>query len=426
MKNTNKIDNSRRALLKTFAASGISKALISSSPLVAGMLFSRHADAQTGGQPNKTVAIYVPGGAIHDNWAPTGGSGESLQLGSMSAGYESVKTECNFLRNMSHNNGGHGREPVVFRRGFAGESYDILMGRELGPNMPFGFVNLGVHTNGATSTYQLGSGEQDQPIGIPAEDNPFNAFNLLFGGGASMNDGTDRSTTILDAHAAAARAIETKLAGYEQERISQHLDAISDTRRRLEALSTTEGSENGASSCSAAPDATEFDLTFNTFTEQANLQADIIAAALACGLTSSASLMFGNNQKEFTLPGVSFSGAYHQSIHGGSNGLPGWPFYVEMRSRLAEYVAYLINSLRQRGVLDSTIVLETTDMGHADSHNSSDVPLMLAGGGGAIQRGVSNAGSSTYNQVDLLETAAQACGVDSLGFGGRIIPGVLT
>jgi len=40
MKNKNTIDKRRRAILQTFAASGISKALISSSPLVAGMLFS--------------------------------------------------------------------------------------------------------------------------------------------------------------------------------------------------------------------------------------------------------------------------------------------------------------------------------------------------------------------------------------------------
>jgi len=71
MKNINKVDNSRRALLKTFAASGISKALISSSPIVAGMLFSRHADAQSDGRPNKTVSIYIPGGAIYDNWIPS-------------------------------------------------------------------------------------------------------------------------------------------------------------------------------------------------------------------------------------------------------------------------------------------------------------------------------------------------------------------
>jgi len=137
----NTIDKRRRALLQTFAASGISKALISSSPLVAGMLYSRHADAQTNGAPNKSVAIYVPGGGIHDFWAPTG-SGANMTLGSMSALYEPVKTECNFLRNMSHPSGGHGSMPLILSDGWNGDTYDVAMGKALGADRPFTYLNL--------------------------------------------------------------------------------------------------------------------------------------------------------------------------------------------------------------------------------------------------------------------------------------------
>ena len=132
----NAIDKNRRTLLKTFMASGISKTLMSTSPLVAGMMFSRHADAQDSGVPNKSVAIYVPGGAIHDFWAPTG-SGTSMVLPSMSASYESVKTECNFLRNMVHPNGGHGTMPLILSQGYSGDTYDVFMGKQLGADMPF-------------------------------------------------------------------------------------------------------------------------------------------------------------------------------------------------------------------------------------------------------------------------------------------------
>ena len=54
----NKLAMSRRSLLKMVAASGISSTLIRTSPLVAGMLFSRHADAQESGLPNKTISIF--------------------------------------------------------------------------------------------------------------------------------------------------------------------------------------------------------------------------------------------------------------------------------------------------------------------------------------------------------------------------------
>lgn len=407
MKKENTIDQRRRALLQTFAASGISKALISSSPLVAGLLFSRHADAQTGGAPNKSVAIYVPGGGIHDFWAPTG-SGANMTLGSMSRLYEPVKTECNFLRNMSHPSGGHGSTPLILSNGWNGDTYDVFMGKALGPNRPFKYLNLGVHSNGH------GTLTREANTNVPFQDNPFNAFNLLFGGGAAT--GGNSKSDILDAHVAAANAIRTKLANYEVQRLNQHLDAIADTRRRLDDMS-------GGTGCSAAPNASEFTLTFNTFTRQAKLQADILVAALSCGLTSSASLAFGNHQSEFSIPELNFKGPYHQSIHGGSNGQANYPYYVEMRAHLGSLTAYVIERLRTHGILDSTVVVEVTDMGHADLHSSQDVPMLIAGGGSYINRGRSTAGNG-YDQRDMLHTAARACGVN-LPYG-RAIPGVLS
>ncbi len=407
MKNKYTIDRSRRALLQTFAASGISKALISSSPIVAGILFSRHADAMDTA-PNKSVAIYVPGGGIHDFWAPTG-SGTSMTLGPMSALYAPVKTECNFLRNMAHPSGGHGSMPLILSDGWNGDTYDVAMGKALGPDRPFKYLNLGVHSNGHGALTREGN------TTVPFQDNPFNAFNLLFGSGSTP--ASNSKTDILNAHVAAANAIRSKLANYEVQRLDQHLDAIADTRRRLDDLS------GGAGGCSAAPDATEFPLNFNTFTRQAKLQADILVTALSCGLTSSCSLAFGNHQSDFSIPELNYTGPYHQSIHGGSNGQANYPYYVEMRAHLGSLTAYVIDQLRTQGILDSTVVVEVTDMGHADLHSSEDVPMLIAGGGNHVNRGTSTAGSG-YNQRDMLHTAARACGVN-LPYG-RVIPGVLS
>ena len=398
---------SRRALLKTVLASGISKSLITRSPLVAGMLFARHADAQ-GSQPNKTVAIYVPGGGIHDFWAPSG-SGENMNLPGMSVGYEDVKTECNFLLNMSHESAGHGRMPRILSNSWGGsgrDTYDVFMGKQLGPDMPFTYVNLGVHSNGQGYLTRNGNTQ------IPFEDNPFNAFNLLFGD----NSGGSSKTPILDAHAQAANAIKTKLAGYEVERIDEHLQAISDTQRRLDDLA-------GGTSCPSAPANTSFPLTYDTFSQQARMQADIAVAALKCGFTSSVSLAFGNHQGQFRIPELDYQGNYHQSIHGGSGGRVNYPHYVEMRAHLGSLTAYLIGRLRDAGILDSTVVVETTDMGHADKHGNNDVPFMIAGGGSRINRGTTTAVGSSYNQLDVIHTAAKACGV-TLNFGSEI-PNVL-
>lgn len=403
MKKTNTVDEKRRAILKTFLASGISKSVISSSPLVAGMLFTRHTEAQTGVTPNKSVAVYVPGGAINSMWAPTG-SGENMNLPAMSAPYNSVKTDMNFLLNMSHPSGGHGFMPLILSDSWNGDTYDVAMGKALGPTMPFTYLNLGVHSNGHGIITREGSTK------VPFQDNPFNVFNLLFGSG-----GSNSKNDIMNAHVTAANAIKTKLANYEVQRLDQHLEAISETRDRLDSL-------GGGTSCANLPNSTEFALNYDNFTQQAHLQADIIVAALQCGLTSSCSLAFGNHQGEFRIPELGYQGIYHQSIHGGSDGLPNYPYYTEMRSHLSGLSAYLINGLKSAGILDSTIFVEVTDMGHADLHSQDDVPMFIAGGGGAINRGVTTAGSG-YDQRDMLHTAAKACGV-TLSYG-REIPGVI-
>ncbi|CAA0100811.1 Uncharacterised protein [Halioglobus japonicus] len=396
---------SRRAVLKTFLASGISKAVISSSPLISGLLFARHSDAVAAGTPDKCVSIYIPGGGIHDFWAPSG-SGSTMQMGPMSSGYEPVKSECNFLLNMAHENGGHGRMPRLLSNSWHEDSFDVFMGHQLGPDRPFTYVNLGTHSNGS------GYITRDGGSSVPFQDNPFNAYKLLFG----ASSGGSEKTPILDAHAAAANAIKRKLAGYEVQRLDEHLQAISDTQRRLDDLA-------GGSSCSTAPNATEFALNYDSFSQQARLQADIAVSALQCGLTSSVSIAFGNHQSELRIPELNYTGSYHQSIHGGSGGLPNYPHYTELRNHLGSLCAYLIQRLSEQGILDSTVVVETTDMGHADVHGNTDVPLMIAGGGSTINRGVTTAAGNSYNNLDLLHTAAKACGV-MLSYGQEI-PGVI-
>lgn len=403
-----KVDQNRRSLLKTFAASGISKALFMSSPLVSGMMFARHAEAQSGA-PNKSVAIYVPGGGIKDLWLPTG-TGSNMVMGAMSSQYDPVKTQCNFLDGMQHTNAGHGLMPLILSQGWSGDTYDVFMGDQLGPNMPYKYVNLGVHSNGQGILTRRGSTQ------VSFQDNPFNAFNLLFG--TSTTSVVSSKDAILAAHTQAANEIKNKLAGYEARRLDEHIDAIADTKDRLDLLAGGSGN-----ACGSAPDNTSFPLTFDTFTQQAKLQADIIVAALKCNLTSSCSLSFGNHQGEFRIPELNYQGIYHQSIHGGSDGLPNYPYYAEMRAHLGGLSAYVIQKLESEGILDSTIVAETTDMGHADLHGNRDVPMFIAGGGNTINKGVVTAGNG-YNQQDMLHTAAKACGV-SLGYG-REIPGILT
>jgi len=412
----NKFDKKRRDLLKILTSAGITRGLLQATPLVGGMMLSRLADAQTG-DANKSLVIYCPDGALPVHWYP---NGNLSSFPAMSQPYQSVASDCNFLRNMSHHRGGHGVMPTILNNQWTGDSFDVNMGRTIGENNPFPYINLGVHSNGH------GYLTRDNGTEVPFEDNPFNAFNRLFGNGNTGGGGNnvDTKSNIIDAHKDGVDALKGKLGNYELQRLDSHLTAIEETEKRLNDLNTGD-----PGSCNSGPAPSTFPLEYATFREQAELQAQIIAVAFQCNLTSSASLALGNHQGEFAFPYLNFTGIYHQSIHGGNGGDASYPHFRETRAHMSSLSANVINTLKSANVLDSTIVCEVTDMGDGDGHGSNDVPLIMAGGGGAIQRGVSNAGSASYTPLNQIHTAAVALGANQhpnyQGYASSVIPGVL-
>jgi hypothetical protein len=407
----NVFDKQRRDLLKIITSAGISKGLLRASPLVLGTMISRLAEAQSG--LDKSLVIYVPDGCIPEQFFP---NSNLTSWRPMSQPYSSVASECNFLVNMGHHRGGHGVMDTIINNSWGDDSFDVNMGRTIGQDRPFMYINLGVHSAGPILTKENGTQ-------VPAEDNPFNAFNRLFGNLSSGGGGSDPKLNVVDSHLQAVNALKSKLGSYEQQRLDQHLTAIEETQQRLIDLG------GGTISCNAG-NPSQFPIEFGTFDDQAHLQADIIALAFQCGLTASASLCFGNDGGEFRMPYLGYTDVYHQSIHGGNNGDSSYPHFRETRAHLSSLSAYAINALRSAGVLNSTIVCEVTDMGNGDSHSSNNVPLIMAGGGGAIQRGVANSGGASYTPLHQIHTAAVALNAHQhplyQGYQSSVIPGVLT
>lgn len=416
----NVFDRDRRQFLKVLASAGISRGLLNASPLVGGMLYSRVAEAQSG--PNKSVVVYVPNGCIPEQWFP---NGNLSQLRPMSQPYGGVRNECHFLRNMGHHRGGHGVAPTIINNGWGGDSFDVNMGRTIGENLPFPYVNLGVHSNGS------GMLTRDNGTEVPYEDNPFNAFQRLFGngggGGAAAPAPVNRKVAVIDAHLEALAELRTRLGNYERQRLDAHLNAIEEVEERL-IRSTSPPSAPPPASCGTSSPG-RFGLNYDNFRRQAELQADIMVLALRCNLTASCSLGLGNDSGEFTLPGLGFSGVYHQSIHGGNGGDSSYPHFRETRAFLSSLSAYLIDALRDADLLDTTIFCEVSDMGNGDSHSSNNVPLIMAGGGGRIRRGVSSAGGGGYTPLHMIHTAAVALNADQhpnyQGYANDVIPGLL-
>ena len=87
------------------------------------------------------------------------------------------------------------------------------------------------------------------------------------------------------------------------------------------------------------------------------------------------------------------------------------------RRYFSERVAYLIQRLKDTDdpaggkLIDSTLVVQVTDMGDGSSHTGEDAAYMFAGGGSAVKKGQIVTASNHHR---LLDTVAQYMGVQGV------------
>jgi hypothetical protein len=396
---------SRRRFLKKLAGAGLGGAMFKLSLLSGNLLWARSVFAADA--PKRVIFFYTPGGAIPDQWTPSG-SETDFTLPAMSSSLDSVKQHCVFLNGVNMDNAGHGLTSKVLA-GDETHSLDIYMAQTLGQATPFSQLQLGVISNGHGS---MSRNNWSEPS---FEDNPLNAFERLFGEGGIVTEDLEvrQARSVLDANLEVLNQMRSELGSFERARLDEHSDAISRIEARLNDTTTeptggecsspafNTGNFNGASDSD-----TNFDII-------SDLQCDIATLALKCDLTRVVSFMLGNHQCDYTVPESGVDTNYHQSIHGRPA-----EDYIQYRAYYATKLRYLIQSLADtedmdgNSLLDNTILLHVSDMGDARAHDGANAPFMLAGGAGG---GLSTGRSLNLNGVDyksLLDTVAQAAGVD--------------
>lgn len=402
---------SRRGFLKKLGGVALSGAMYKLSLLGGNLLWARPVFAADA--PKRVVFVYIAGGAIPDQWMPSG-SETSFTLPAMSAPLEPVKQHCVFLNGVNMNNAGHGLTSKALGSDKT-MTLDIYMARTLGQVTPFSQLQLGVISNGYGSISRYNWNE-------PAyEDNPFNAFERLFGASATTTEDlpTRRKRSVFDSNLEALNQMRNRLGSFEKARLDEHAEAIQRVKERLSAASPG-GSGGGACTTptfniNGFSGDTTSDVNFDAV---ADLQVDITTLALKCDLTRVVSLMFGNHQSDFTVPEAGVDTNYHQSIHGRPA-----EDYITYRAYFTGKLRYLIQSLANTedmdggSLLDNTIVLQVSDMGDGRSHGGENVPYMLAGGGGGVLTTGRSLDLGGVSHNTILDTVAQAAGVDVSGAG---------
>ena len=410
LKNQQQLD--RRQLLKTIASSGISMQALKASTLGMGLMYSRAGLAQSEQTIKRAVFVFISNGAPPGTYTATG-QGAAMNLGSTAKPLEEVKENCLFFDGCTSNVGNHGHTSKLLGRttgsGGIKNTLDVELERLIGSNTSFPAIRLGVETDTNDNKLCRRDG-----VDLNNEDNPITAFARLFGNGDVDPVGKKRAQSVLDHNRAEIAAIKQRLGSFELARLEEQETAIRTLEGRLEkeVIAGCSASEAQASWNSSGLSFNAGDIITGRFTDIADLHSDSIALAFKCDLTRVASLSLGTSQAEHVVADTGHDKDYHNSIHGDKDRSGA---YTRCRAYLTARLAYLIKVLRDtndsdgNSLLDSTIVLQVTDMGNGDDHDGLNCPFTMAGGKNAMAVGRTIAGADNNH---LLNTVAKAMGVE--------------
>ncbi|WP_053980580.1 DUF1552 domain-containing protein [Marinagarivorans algicola] len=404
----------RRQLLDFLGRTGVASGVLRTFPAIAGVLGARHAIAQ---ETTRAVFCYINSGAPNGYWLPK----SQTEMNLVTEPYADVASICHF-REVDAVVAGHGRATTALgARAYGQPTSDSIAAPALSASTPFSSIFLGSDA----------TGQDISAYGKPKSD-PLIALKDYFSSGAGDNDGPD--TTYLKVYQAQMRAIEgikNKLSADERERLQEHSAALEKIETRI--TDFLNGNSIDPSTCAPTlPPKSDYILTVGAgeqtkMLEHGKVQADIIIAALKCGLTNVATLQLGAESGTWKTHGVNhyggFTGDSHGSVHAGyslanKNNLP--ISYVECHRYLSQVPAYLIKQLMNNNgpdgkpLIDTTAFAQVTCMGNGMDHTTSHAPFILATrlpsfntGFSALNQSATNNGS-TY---DFNETVLKGLGV---------------
>ena len=406
---------SRRSFLRAVGAGAASLPFFK-------MLENSAVYAQAGMTPLRFVTLYHPHGCAAELWRPKGTDASfdisyakcSLQPFDDAATYgASFKSKITIIEGMDllTNANGHDSATGILTGcdlqgktspGIASLDQYLAVDKALGASTRVSSIALGVGDN----QNSLGANLSWSKTGaIPKIIDPSETYRKLFGsaGGGSDATSADRQRKLgqgtVDFIRKDVNRLKGRLAAPEQQKLDQHLTSLREIEKQLTAFTAT-----GSCAVPAAPNATDFPKLQNYnggepyFDKITDLQIEMIALAFSCDITRFATLYMADLSRtkelgtKLGLPDDVHGGVAH--VYSGSNafgnaGAPAtWDPLAVQNKYSYQKGALLLKRLNELKILDSSLMLMSSDMGDPAAHSTRNVPIVLAGGvNGKIKMG---------------------------------------
>ena len=448
--------NSRRAISRRAVLRGLGASV--ALPLLDAMLPASTASAATAAAPSRLKRlgyVYIPMGYNPAAWTPAGGDATNpagTPLGELPpslASLEPVRERVSVLSGMELQNaypGSHATSNSAFLSAarakltesadyFLGTTVDQIAARQLGGATPLPSLELAMDVlstvgqcdNGYACVYQNNLSWSSPTTPLPSEAHPRIVFETLFGAGGSPGDrkaALGRRASLLDAVTQEMRLLQTQLAAGDRALVDDYLTAVREVERRI-ARAEASVDEN------PLPDLERPVGVPADYGDHARLMFELQALAFQGDITRIVTFQLAREASTRSYPQVGVSDPHHPLTHHGGNAeklakvakING--YHVSL---FAEFLKRLAATPEAGGtLLDHSLYLYGSGMGNPDSHDHSNLPIVVAGGAAEGLRGdrhlalpqgtpLANLHLTLLNKAGVpLETFADASGrVDDL------------
>ena len=396
----------RRTLLR---AGSISMAL----PFLDAMT-PAFAAPQQGPKAKRFVGVSLSLGLHAPNWMPEG-KGTEYTPSRYLKPLKDLRKDMTVVSGSSHPRvtGGHTAEGSIFSacpntRGNTGKntiSLDQLMAKYLGHETRF--PSLVLNTGGSTSPSYTENGAM-----IPAEQDVAKIFTKLFVNDSKLEQARQaeliqRGKSVLDIIGGEANALKRELGPGDQEKLDAWFTSVRDLETRLQMNASWIHKPKPKPGIKAPkPDR-------NNTIEVVQGMFDVIALALHTDSTRFVTLHMPGNAKLKGVEGI--SEGYHGLSHHGKDKNKLEQLAIVEQAVVNEWGNF-VRKLKESSILDSTMVLMTSNLGNASSHNNKNMPVLFAGGGFKHGRHLAFSQKSNYPLPNLYLNALHQVGLERESF----------
>jgi hypothetical protein len=365
-------------------------------PLLDAMMPLRAASAPA--KPRRSVFVYVPNGVNGMTWQ-VAKPGRDYTLSRSLLPLEEHRQDMTVFSGLFHPNG-LGQAHVCADTWLTGAKIDAQSAREYHNTISVDQLMAEVtsqQTRFASLELSISSGT-GQPnnsctlafsrdgVPLPAEDNPRNVFDRLFGeaagGVAAQRTALNKRRSVLDAVLDEAASLRTALGSEDRSKLDEYLHSVRDVEQRTERL------DAWLDVPKPKVDATPFhtNVTKAQAGEYYRTMYDLIVLALRTDMTRVVTYMSGSEGNGLAIPEIGITQSRHQLSHHNGD-----PEVLERLAKSDEFImqqfAYFIERLKtekdgEEPLLDRTMVLFGSGMSYGHSHSNSNLPILLAGGRG--------------------------------------------